>query len=180
MRFQFLAIICLSALFVFAKDAPKPILVSHNDIKGPIIGRNHTEDLQIFADGRVRYQEAGNDRKTASFETRLTPQKLQRLTTLIDGKEMRSVPGEIGSKIRTLDYDWEKKLELHRAGSRQTVVIQNFYPLLNVHLPAYPKALLELECMLQDIQRQATKRPPPEGAQNWCPEVMGKHAEGAR
>ena len=175
MRFQFLAVICIFALSVFAKDAPGPILVSHNDIKGPRLDQSHTEDLKIFPDGRISYQEAGNDRKTASFETRLTPKTLQRLNLLKDGKEMRLVPAEIGSQIRTLDYNWDTKLELHRAGSQQTVVIKNFYPLLNAHRPAYPKALIELECMLQDIQRQATKRPPPEGAENWCPEVLGKH-----
>jgi hypothetical protein len=87
---------------------------------------------------------------------------------------MRAVPAEIGSQIRTLGYDWEKKLELHRAGSQQTVVIKNFYPLLNSKMPAYPKALIELECMLQDIQRQATKQPPPEGIENWCPLALGK------
>ena len=139
------------------------------------MGQSHTEDLKILSDGRVTYQEAGNDRKTASFETRLTPKTLRRLNLLKDGKEMRSVPAEIGSQIRTLDYNWNTRLELHRAGSQQTVVIKNFYPLLNAHRPAYPKALIELECMLQDIQRQATKRPPPEGAENWCPEVLGKH-----
>jgi hypothetical protein len=175
MRFQCLAAICFFAFLVFAKDAPGPILVSHNDIKGPLLDEAHTEDLKIFSDGRVSYQEAGNDRKTASFKTRLSPRQLRRLTVLIDGKEMRSVPAEIGSQIRTIDYNWEKQLELHRASLRQTVVIKNFYPLLNTQRPAYPKALLELECMLQDIQRQATKRPPPEGDENWCPEVLGKH-----
>lgn len=175
MRFQFLALILLLPLFAIAKDAPGPILVSHNDIKGPRLDQSHTEHLKISSDGRVSYQEAGNDRATASFKTRLSPQQLRRLTALIDGKEMRSVPAEIGSKIRTIDYDWEKQLELHRSGSRQTVVIKNFYPLLNAHRPAYPKALIELECMLQDIQRQAAKRPPPEGVENWCPEVLGKH-----
>jgi hypothetical protein len=175
MRFQYLAVICLFALSVFAKDAPGPILVSHNDIKGPRVDQAHTEDLKIFPDGRVSYQEEGNDRKTASFETRLTPKMLQRLKVLIDGKEVRSAPAEIGPQIRTLGYNWDKKLELHRSGSQQTVVIKNFYPLLNAHRPAYPKALIDLECMLQDIQRQATKRPPPEGAENWCPLVLGKH-----
>src|SRR6202140_5180945 len=174
MRFQFLAVICIFALSVFAKDAPGPILVSPTDIKGLRLDQSHTEDLKIFPDGRISYQEAGNDRKTASFETRLTPKTLQRLNLLKDGKEMRSVPTEIGSQIRTLDYNWDTKLELHRAGSEQTVVIKNFYPLLNAHRPAYPKALIELECMLQDIQRQATKRPRPEGAENWAPKVRGK------
>jgi hypothetical protein len=174
MRFQFLAIICLSALFVFAKNAPKPILVSHNDIKGPIIGNTHTEDLEIYPDGRVSYREAGNDRKEATFATKLTVQKLQRLTLLLNSKELLAVPAEIGSQIRVLDFDWEAQLNIQHGPSRQTIAIKNFYPLLNTQRPAYPKALVELECMLQDIQRRAAKRPAPTGEVNWCPEAMGK------
>jgi hypothetical protein len=173
MRSYVLAAILLLSLSVLASTT-KPILVSHNDIKGPRLNESHTEDLTIFSDGRVNYQEAGNDRTSASFKARLSPQQLRRLTVLIDGKEMRSVPAEIGSQIRTIDYDWEKKLELHRAGSQQIVVIKNFYPLLNSHRPAYPKALIELECMLQDIQRRAASRPAPVGEDNWCPEALGK------
>ena len=174
MRFQFLVLICMSSLFVFAKGAPQTILVSHNEIKGPVVGKSHTEDLTIFADGSVTYKEAGNDRKEASFTTKLTPQKLQRLNLLLQGKEVRAIPSEIPSQIPTIDYDWEKKMEIHRNGSQQTVVIRNFYPLLNSHRPAYPKALIELECVLQDIQRRAAKRPAPAGEENWCPEALGK------
>ncbi|MGZ7057151.1 MAG: hypothetical protein ACXVK3_16645, partial [Candidatus Angelobacter sp.] len=118
-------------LFALSKDAPGPILVSHNDIKGPRLEQAHTEDLKIFADGRVSYKEQGNDRKTGSFILRLTPQKLHRLTTLIDSQEIRSLPAEIPSQIRTIDYNWEKKMEIYRKGSQQTVAIRNFYPLLN-------------------------------------------------
>jgi len=32
--------------------------------------------------------------------------------------------------------------------------------------------LLELECMLQEIQRSASKRPAPRGDENWCPLVL--------
>jgi hypothetical protein len=174
MRFQFFTAVFLLSLFAFAKDAPAPILVSHNEIKGPRLAQSHTEDLKIFSDGRVTYQEAGNDRKTASFNTRLTPQKLRQVTTLIDSQEIRSIPAEIPSQIRTIDFNWEKKMELHRNGSQQTVVIRNFYPLLNSQKPAYPKALIELECMLQEIQRRAARRPAPTGDENWCPEALGK------
>jgi hypothetical protein len=174
MRFQFLAGIFFLSLFAIAKDASGPILVSHNDIKGPRLEEAHTEDLKIFPDGRVSYKEQGNDRKTGSFIIRLTPQKLHQLTKLIDSQDIRSIPAEIPSQIRTIDYNWEKKMDLYRNGSRQTVVIRNFYPLLNSQRPAYPKALIELECMLQDIQRRAAKQPAPTGDENWCPEAMGK------
>jgi hypothetical protein len=172
MRFRFLAVIFLLPFFALAKDAPAPILVSHNDIKGPLLDEAHTEDLTIFADGRVSYKEQGNDRKTGSYFIRLTPQKLRRLTTLIDNQEIRSLPAEIPSQIRTIDYNWEKKMDLFRKGSKQTVAIRNFYPLLNTQRPAYPKVLLELECMLQEIQRSASKRPAPIGDENWCPLVL--------
>jgi hypothetical protein len=174
MRFLLIAVICLLSLFATAKDAPGPILVSHNDIKGPRVDEAHTEDLIIFADGRVRYKEQGNDRKTGSFIIRLTPQKLHQLTSLMNTQEIRSIPAEIPSQIRTIDYDWEKKMELHRSDSQQTMVIHNFYPLLNSHRPAYPKALIELECLLQEFQRRAARRPAPTGEEDWCPDAMGK------
>ena len=173
MRFQWLAVIFLLPLFSMAKDAPAPLLVSHNDIKGPLLDEAHTEDLTIFADGRVSYKEQGNDRKTGSFSIRLTPQKLLRLARLIENQEIRSLPAEIPSQIRTIDYNWEKKMDLFHKGSKQTVAIRNFYPLLNTQRPAYPRALLELECLLQEIQRSASKRPAPRGDENWCPEVLG-------
>jgi hypothetical protein len=174
MRFQFLVVVFLLSLLVFAKDAPAPILVSHNDIKGPFVDEAHTEDLKIFPDGRVTYKEQGNDRKTGSFSIRLTTQKLRQLTGLLASKEIRSLPAEIPSQIRTIDYNWEKKMELHRSDSQQTVVIHNFYPLLNSQRPAYSKTLIELECMLQEIQRRAAKRPAPSGDEDWCPDALGK------
>src|ERR1700740_1227770 len=129
MRFRFLAVIFLLPLVALAKDAPSPILVSHNDIKGPLLDEAHIEDLTIYSDGRVSYKEQGNDRKTGSFFIRLTPQKMRRLTSLIDRQEIRSLPAEIPSQIRTIDYNWEKKMGLFRKGSKQTVAIRNFYPL---------------------------------------------------
>src|ERR1700759_3771269 len=98
MRFLFLVVTCLSGLLSFATQTPKAILASHNDIKGPIIGNTHTEDFEILADGRVRYSESGNDRKTGSFNTRLTPAELHKLTALLNSKEMRAVPAEIPSQ----------------------------------------------------------------------------------
>ena len=174
MRSQFLAVICLCGLFAFAKNAPGPILVSHNDIKGPIIGNTHTEDLEIYQDGRVSYREAGNDRKKAMFATKLTPRQLQRLTLLLNSQELRAVPAEIGSQIRVLDFDWEAQLNIQHGSSRQTIAIKNFYPLLNTQRPAYPKALVDLECMLREIQRRAAKRPAATEEEGWCPEAPVK------
>jgi hypothetical protein len=171
MRFQSLIVMLLSSLLIFAKDAPKPMLVSHNDIKGPVIGNTHIEDLEVFADGRVRYSESGNDRKTGTVYIRLTPAQLRRMTVLLNSKEMRAVPAEIPSQIKVVDFDWEAQLNIQHASGRQTIAIKNFYPLLNTQRPAYPKALIELECILRDLQARATKRPVHINEdEDWCPE----------
>ena len=171
MRFQSLIVMFLSSLLIFAKDAPKPMLVSHKDIKGPVIGNTHIEDLEVFADGRVRYSESGNDRKTGTVYIRLTPAQLRRLTLLLNSKEMRAVPAEIPSQIKVVDFDWEAQLNIQHASGGQTIAIKNFYPLLNTQRPAYPKALIELECILRDLQARATKRPVHMNEdEDWCPE----------
>lgn len=170
MRFIFLVVTFFCGLLLFAKDTPKAMLISHNDIKGPIIGFTHTEDIEIFADGRVRYSEAGNDRKTGTFNIRLTPAQLHHLTTLLNSKEMRAVPAEIPSQIKVVDFDWEAQLKIQHSSGRQIIAIKNFYPMMNTQRPAYPKALIELECMLRDLRARATKRPIPAEDQDWCPE----------
>jgi hypothetical protein len=174
MRCKILSAFLLFGLIAFAESGPAPILKSHNDVKLLDQSESRTEDLQIFADGRVKYKEAGNYTKRVAFEMRLAPQRLQRLTLLLNGKEMRAVPEKIESQIKVLDGRVDKRLEIHRAGKQQIVEIENFYPQLNGHRPAYPRVLVELECMLQDIQRKAAKRPPPNEIDNWCPEVLGK------
>jgi len=174
MRFLFLLFTCFCGLLSFAKDTPGVILASHNDIKGPIIGFAHTEDFEVFVDGRVRYSESGNDRKTGTFSTRLTPAELRRLTGLLNSKEMRAVPAEIPSQIKVVDFDWEAKLNIQHASGRQTIVIKNFYPMLNTQRPTYPKALIELECILRELQARATKRPVHVEDEDWCPEAPEK------
>src|ERR1044071_829787 len=115
MRFRFLAIIFLFPLFATAKDAPSPMLVSHNDIKGPLLDEAHTEDLTIFPDGRVTYKEEGNDRKTGSFSIRLTPQKLRRLTRLIDSQEIRSLPAEKRSRSEEHTSELQSRVDISYA-----------------------------------------------------------------
>jgi len=174
MRFILLVVTCFCGLLSFAKDTPKAMLVSHSDIKGPIIGNAHIEDLEIFADGRVRYSESGNDRKTGTFNTRLAPAELHKLTALLNSKEMRAVPAEIPSQIRVIDFDWEAQLDIKHTSGRQTITIKNFYPLLNTQRPAYPKALIDLECILRDLQARATKRPVHTEEEDWCPEKAAR------
>ena len=170
MRFIFPALIFFCGLLSFGTEAPKPILAAHNDIKGPIIGNMHTEDFEIFADGRVRYSESGNDRKTGTVNIRLTPAQLHRLTVLLNSKEMRAVPAEIPSQIKVVDFDWEAQLRIQHGSGMQTIAIKNFYPMLNTQRPTYSKPLIELECMLRDIQARATKRPVHTEDEDWCPE----------
>jgi hypothetical protein len=130
----------------------------------------HTEDFEIFVDGRVRYSESGNDRKTGTVNIRLAPAQMHQLTALLNSKEMREVPAEIPSQIKVVDFDWEAQLKIQHASGRQTIAIKNFYPLLNTQRPAYPKALMELECILRDVQASATKRPVNVEDEDWCPE----------
>jgi hypothetical protein len=169
MRLIFLVVTFSCGLLLFSTEAPKPMLAEHNDIKGPIIGNMHTEDFEIFSDGRVRYSESGNDRKTGTVNIRLTPAQLHRLTVLLNSKEMQAVPAEIPSKIKVVDFDWEAQLKIQHGSGRQNIAIKNFYPMLETQRPAYPKALIELECFLRDVQARATKRPIHTEDEDWCP-----------
>jgi hypothetical protein len=96
------------------------------------------------------------------------------LTVLLNSKEMRAVPAEIPSQIRVIDFDWEAQLNIKHTSGQQTVAIKNFYPLLNTQRPAYPKALIDLECLLRDLQARATKRPVHTEDEDWCPEKAEK------
>jgi hypothetical protein len=58
--------------------------------------------------------------------------------------------------------------------------IENFYPFLNLHGPVYPKAVIELECRLQDIETEVTKRSPPKDEDNWCKESLEEEHEPAQ
>ena len=89
---------------------------------------------------------------------------------LLNSKEMRAVPAEIPSQIKVVDFDWEAQLNIRHSSDRQTITIKNFYPMLNTQRPAYPKALIELECILRDLQARATKRPIHTEDEDWCPE----------
>ncbi|MGC2695467.1 MAG: hypothetical protein WA738_06720 [Candidatus Angelobacter sp.] len=174
MRFQFLVLICLFALSAHGKDSQRPILVTHSDFKGLDQSDSRTEELQIFANGTLHYKETSNYGKPGTFDTKLTPEKLQQLTLLLNGKAMLAVPAKIGSQIRVLDGRTDKTFEINHPASQQRIVIENFYPQLNGHRPAYPKVLVELECMLQDLQRKAAKRPQPSPEEDWCPDALGK------
>lgn len=180
MRIPLLAAAFFTCAIAFAGNSPAPILRSHNEVRMVDQAESRSEDLQIFADGSVKYVEAPNFGKKQTFHTRLTALKLRQLSSLLNGKDMRAVPAKIGPQIKVIDGQIDKKLEIRHAGSQQhaaseqIIEIENFYPQLNAGRPAYPKVLVELECMLQDIQRKAAKRPAPDEDHDWCPDALGK------
>ena len=173
MRPYYLALICLFALFAFGKPNPRPILVTHSDFTGLDPSDAKKEDLRVFADGRVQYEEIAEGKKS-TFALKLTPQKLQRLTQLLNEKAMLAVPARIGSQIRVIDGRTDKTFQISHGAAQQTIEIENFYPQLNAHRPAYPRVLVELECMLQEAERKAAKLPPPSPIEDWCPDALGK------
>jgi hypothetical protein len=172
MRLQYFAFLFLATVLVFAKEAPKPILVTHSDFTGLDKSDARKEDLKILSDGRVYYTEAPASGQTTTFNMKLTLQKLEKLTALLNGKAMQAVPPKIGSQIKVLDGRTDKTFQINRGASQQTIAIENFYPQLNGHRPAYPKVLVQLECTLQEIERQAAKRPAPTPEENWCPDAL--------
>ncbi|HET9283618.1 MAG TPA: hypothetical protein VFR24_16820 [Candidatus Angelobacter sp.] len=173
MRSYYLVLICLFALLAFGKPNPRPILVTHSDFTGLDPSDAKKEDLRVFADGRVQYEEIAEGKKS-TFGLKLTPQKLQRLTQLLNEKAMQSVPARIGSQIRVIDGRTDKTFEINRGATQQKIAIENFYPQLNAHRPAYPRVLVELECTLQDVERKAAKLPAPDPLLDWCPDALGK------
>jgi hypothetical protein len=172
MRFQYFLLIFLFALIASGKPNPKPMLVTHSDFTGLEQSEARKEDLQIFPDGSVHYVESPSYGSKAAFDIKLTPQKLQQLTVLLNGKAMRAVPAKIGSQIRVLDGRTDKTFHINHGASQQTIAIENFYPQLNQHHLAYPRVLVELECTLQEIERKAAKRPEPSPEEDWCPNAL--------
>jgi len=164
------------ALAVQAQDAKRPVLSSHDRIEGPFGGENHVEDLQVFEDGRVTYVEdetktMGAKPEHSAYEATISPAEMQRLARLLGAREIRSLPEKVSSKTRPIDFFWQKSLEINRPDKTQKILIENFYPFLNAHEPAYPKALIELECSLQDIKLEVAKRLHPKDEDDWCREI---------
>jgi hypothetical protein len=171
MRVHSLVFISLFAFLAFAKGTPKPILVTSSYFRGLDQSDSRKENLEIFADGRVHYAETPAQGKQASYQSKLTPPQLQKLTALLNGKAMQAVPAKIGSQIRVVDGRTDKTFQINRGVAQQTIAIENFYPQLNSHRPAYPRVLVQLECQLQEIERTAAKRPDPTPEENWCPDA---------
>ena len=87
-------------------------------------------------------------------------------------RDVRSLPTKISSKTRPIDFFWKKSVEINRLDKTQKVQIENFYPFLNLNGLVYLKALIKLECRLQDIKTEVTKRSQPNDEGNWCKELL--------
>jgi hypothetical protein len=170
-------LLCLSAalsiaLAVQAQDLKRPVLSSHDIVDGPFAGAHHVEDIHVFEDGTVVYVIEGAEATGAakpqrlSYEITIGPDEMRQLVELLDSPEIRALPSEISPKTQPIDFFWQKSLEIDRPDKTQKTKIENFYPFLNLERPAYPQALIELECSLQDIKSAAAKRPKDED--DWC------------
>jgi hypothetical protein len=167
----------LVPLAVLAQDVKHTLLSSHDRIDGPFGGENQISDLEVFDDGKVVFIEKGTKTmgkkpERLSYGITLAADQLRQLRELLESREIRSLPKQVSSKTRPIDFFWQKSLEIDRHDKIQKVQIENFYPFLNLHQSVYPNALIELECNLQDIEAEAAKRPPP----NWCTSLLSRGA----
>lgn len=176
MRPHYLTAILFVAL-ASPQDATRQVLSSHDRIDGPFGGEYHVSDLQVFEDGRVIYVEQGTKSmggkpERSTYQATLSDGEMRRLTELVDSPDIRSLPSKISSKSRPIDFFWQKSVEINRFKKTQKVQIENFYPFLNLNGLVYPKALIELECRLQDIKAEVAKRSQPDDGSNWCKELL--------
>jgi hypothetical protein len=173
----FLLQLFLLVSFVVAQESRQPLLVSHDDVDGPTAGESGIDDLTVFSDGRVIFLEKetkspGQPATSSSYETILSADDLQRLSKLLDSRDIRDLPNEVAAKTKPIDFFWQKSLEISRAAGTQKVQIKNFYPFLNFRSIVYPKGLIELECTIEDIKTRTAKRPLPKDEDNWCRDLL--------
>jgi TonB family protein len=166
----------VNIIFQLPKESASPILISHNDVHGPLGGERRVEDVWVYSDGKVVYSEEANENRElkmmkSRYEVSLAQEQLQRLITLLQSKEVRSLPSRIPPQRRPIDFFWEKTFEINQNGRTQKLKIDSFYPFLNKHGKAYPQAVIELECTLQDIQAKAHGQT--EGPK-WCADLLKK------
>jgi len=181
MRPIYLPVILFVAL-TFPQNDKRQLLSSHDRIDGPLADEHQVSDLQVFEDGKVIYAEestesAGGKPEHTTYRATLSPDEMRRLAELLDSQDVRSLPTEISSKTRPIDFFWQKSVEINRHDKTQKVQIENFYPFLNLNGLVYPKALIELECRLQDIETEVTKGPQPNDESNWCKELLEGRSE---
>src|SRR5580658_3562331 len=125
-----------------AQDTRVPIIVSRDEIAGPLGGEHHRQELKIFADGSVSYFEKGSVSLFAgdtanSFELQLTADEMKALQSLLDSKDVRSIPKKIPPKTASIDFVWQKSYAITRPDKTQQIEIVNFYPFVNLHRDGY-------------------------------------------
>ena len=167
----------VNVIFQLPKESASPILISHNDIHGPLGGERRVEDVRVYSNGKVIYSEEANENRELKmmkkrYEVNLAQEQLQRVITLLQSKEVRSLPSRIPAQTRPIDFFWEKSFEINRNGPTQKVQIDSFYPFLNKHGKVYPRALIDLECIPQNVQAKA--RGLKEGPE-WCADLLKNH-----
>jgi len=174
MRIRLLVAILLIASFGSSEEDKLPLLVSIDKID--MFGHDESS-LRVFPDGQVIYlkgQDLNDDKRLRRYESSLDAEGMQRLVILLNSKAIRSLPKRIGPKIRPIDFFWQKSLEVNRADGTQAIEIENFYPFLNRYESAYPPALIELECEIEEISEKAAKRPKPDKKDDWCHDLLKK------
>jgi hypothetical protein len=170
----------LIAVSVLAQDGKPAIFVSPNRIDGPFGGQYRVEDLQVFSSGKVLYVEEGTSTlgqqpRHVSYETQIEATEMQELVSLLNGPGVRSLPNKITSKTKPIDFFRQASLAINQTDRAQRIRVENFYPFLNLHGHAYPQALIDLECAVQNIQAKAAKRPQPADEDNWCKKLAITH-----
>lgn len=163
----------LIASNLLAQDAPRPILVSHDLVDGPLGGDHRVEDLQVFENGKVVYVEVGT--KHSAYLATISANEMRTLRQLLDSPELRSLPEKVPSKTQPVDFFWQESLQINRPDATQKIEIANFYPFLNLYGDAYPKALIQLACRLLDIKTTAANRIHPKDENDWCEELSNKN-----
>jgi hypothetical protein len=170
----------LCIALAFPQDVRRQVISAHDRIDGPLGGEYHVSDLQVFENGEVIYAEEGTKSMGAqpersTFQTTLPSDEMRRLAERLGRQDIQSLPTKISPKTRPTDFSWQKSVETNRLDKLKKCNIENFYPFLNLHGPVYPKAVIELECRLQDIETEVTKRSPPKDEGNWCKELLRKN-----
>jgi hypothetical protein len=184
MRFIYLtATLCIA--LAFPQDVRRQVISAHDRIDGPLGAEYHVSDLQVFENGEVIYAEEGTKSMGAqpralNFQTTLPSDGMRRLAELLGRQDIQSLPTKISPKTRPIDFSWQKSVEITGLIKLKKCNIENFYPFLNLYGPVYPKAVIELECRLQDIETEVTKRSPPKDEDNWCKELLEEEHEPAQ
>jgi hypothetical protein len=159
----------LVGLLAHAQDGQRPIITSGG-------GEHRVEDLRISKDRSIFYTVQTGSTKSGrrSYRATISADEMRTLVQVLNSRDIRVLPKNLPAQTRPTDFFWDKSIQIDRPEGIQSVHIDNFYPFLNLDGLAYPQALIELECTLQDIKSLAAKRPKAENA--WCEDLLSHNA----